>query len=86
MLGQQIAGPDDGMIEWILYSSIKGNNLIDAIWRSFNQRKLLEKYKSSSALTDKEYAKCFFETLPSLLEYSNWIKKSLEQSDKVESY
>lgn len=82
LLGQQISGPDDGMIDWILYSSIKGNNLIDAIWRSFNQGKLMEKYKSSSALTDKEYAKWFYETLPSLLEYSNWIKNHLNRQTK----
>ncbi len=74
LLGQQIAGPDDGMIDWILYSSIKGNNLIDAIWRSFNQGKLMEKYKTSKAITDKEYAKWFNEIMPALVEYDMWRK------------
>ena len=79
LLGQQIAGPSDSLIDWILYSSIKGNNLTEAIWRWFNQNKLMEKYKSSSAFTDKEYAKWFNETLPSLLEYSNWRKNHLNR-------
>jgi thiol-disulfide isomerase/thioredoxin len=74
LLGQQIAGPDDGMIDWILYSSIKGNNLIDAIWRSFNQSKLMEKYKTSKVITDEEYAKWFNDLMPALLEYDLWRK------------
>ncbi len=74
LLGQQIAGPDDGMIDWILYSSINGNNLIDAIWRSFNQSKLMEKYKTSKAITDEEYAKWFNDLMPALLEYDLWRK------------
>lgn len=72
LFGVNIAGPDDGMIDWILYSSTKGIKPIEAIWRSFSQEKLMEKYWSPSAITDKEYAKWFKDFMPALLEYAKW--------------
>ena len=74
LLGQQISRSSDAEIDWILYSAIKGNNLREAIWRWFNQGKLMEKYKTSKALTDEEYAKWFNDLLPALLENDRWRK------------
>ena len=74
LLGKGIIGPDDGMIDWLLYSSAKGIKPIEAIWRSFSQGKLMEKHKSASALTDKEYAKWFNDFMPARLEYVTWRK------------
>lgn len=81
LFGTNIAGPDDGMIDWLLYSSIKGIKPIDAIWRFLSQNKLMEKYKSSSAFTDKVYAKWFNDFMPALLEYDVWKKN--HESPKI---
>jgi thiol-disulfide isomerase/thioredoxin len=80
LLGLKVARPDAADIDWILYCSTKGINLIEAIWRAFNQNKLMEKYKSSSVFTDKEYADWWNDTIDARVEYYMWSKKMYKKS------
>lgn len=59
-------------IDWLLYCSAKGYDPIESIWREFTQNKLMEKYRTAKAFTDKEYVVWFNKILPSFIEFNEW--------------
>ena len=62
----------EGSIDWLLYCSAKGYDPIESIWREFSQSKLMEKYRTAKAFTDKEFAVWFDKFLPSFIEFNEW--------------
>jgi thiol-disulfide isomerase/thioredoxin len=75
VLGKCIIGPDDGSIDWVLYSATKGIHPVEAILRMFAQNKLMSQYHSAAAFTDPEYAKWYERSMPGLVEYFKWRKE-----------
>lgn len=83
VLGKNISGPDEGgTIDWILYCATKGISPVEAVLRNHTQGKLMEQHRSSSVLTDKEYAKWFQMTIQSFIEYQDWRQKQREKNHK----
>jgi thiol-disulfide isomerase/thioredoxin len=75
VLGKCISGPDDGSIDWILYSATKRIHPVEAIWRWYKQSKLIAQHHSASAFTDQEYAQWYERSLPALIEYFKWRRE-----------
>jgi thiol-disulfide isomerase/thioredoxin len=75
VLGKCISAPDEGSIDWILYSATKGVHPVDAIWRWQRQESLKALHHSSSAFTDQEYAEWYKKYSPTLLEFLEWRQK-----------
>jgi hypothetical protein len=75
VLGKCISGPDDSMIDWVLYSATKGIHPVEAIWRWHAQESLRALHHSTSAFTDPEYAQWYERFLPALVEYLKWRRE-----------
>lgn len=75
ILGLDIEGPNSGNLDWILYAAANGKQLINALWTSYNQNKLVERYRSMSAISDIQYAEWNKRILPYLLEFNEWRKR-----------
>lgn len=77
LVGKRVPHASDGSIDWLLFCSAKGYNPIESTWRAYTQGKLMEKYRSSKAFTDAEYALWYDRNLPALIEFNNWRAKHI---------
>lgn len=72
ILAKEMASPDDGSVDYVLYAASKGVHPVQALWKQFEQNKLMEKYKTSNAFTDKDYLNWFNMTIQSFIEFQEW--------------
>lgn len=73
VLGKDISRPSEaGTIDYILYAATKNVHPVQALWKEHEQDKLMEKYKTSNAFTDKDYKNWFDMTVQSIVEYLQW--------------
>ena len=82
LVGKRVPHASDALIDWLLYCSAKGYNPIESTWRAYTQGKLMEKYRSSKAFTDTEYALWFDKTLPAFIEFNNWRAVHMKKSSR----
>lgn len=79
ILSANVSGPDDSVIDFILYAATKGIKPSDAIWIYFRQNQSYIKYKKFTDDDEgKAYVKWFDASMPLLVEYFQWkqIKKN----------
>lgn len=73
ILGMKIYMPDEPMaIDWVLYNAVNGIRPAEALRIQNEQNKLVEQHRTSSAITDEEYAKWYKAIVPSMIEYEKW--------------
>lgn len=79
VLAKEIAQPDDGSIDWILYAASKGIHPVKAVWTMFRQEQLKEQQRTKTAFTDKEYADWYTATFPAMFASFQWREKHLRR-------
>lgn len=82
LVGKDVPTASDGSIDWLLYCSAKGYNPIESTWRAYTQNKLMEKYRTSKAFTDSEYALWFDRSLPAFIEFNNWRASHMKNKSR----
>ena len=82
VLGKDICEPDDGATDYILYAATKGIHPVQAFWKQYGQSKLLQKYQTLNAFTDKDYANWFSMTMESFLEFQKWRQQYHQQIEQ----
>lgn len=75
VMAKDLSEPDEaGLIDYILYCATKGILPIDAALKYQEQRNLMEKFRTSSAINDPDYAIWFKMTIESFVEFQEWRK------------
>ena len=72
ILAKKMASPDDASVDYVLYAASKGVHPVEALWKKFEQNKLMEKYRTPDAFTDKDYREWYIKLSPSLYAYHLW--------------
>jgi thiol-disulfide isomerase/thioredoxin len=81
VLGKDICGPDEpGIVDYVLYAATKGIHPINAVWKHFEQRKLLENYRTTKAINDQDYETWYNMTLQSMIEFNKWLLSQQKNS------
>jgi thiol-disulfide isomerase/thioredoxin len=81
VLGKDVSRPSEaGTIDYVLYSATKDIHPVQALWKKLEQDKLMEKYKTSNAFTDKDYKNWFDMTIQSFVEYQKWQQLQQQNS------
>jgi hypothetical protein len=77
-MAKDLSQPDEaGLIDYILYCATKGILPVDAALKYQEQGKLMEKFRTSSAINDPDYAIWFKMTIESFVEFQDWRKEHM---------
>lgn len=83
VLAKDVSEPmEAGLIDYILYCAYKGIRPVDAVLKHYEQGKLMEKYKSSSAITDPDYAIWFNKTIKSFIAFQDWRNEHMKENSR----
>jgi hypothetical protein len=78
VMAKDLSQPDEaGLIDYILYCATKGILPVDAALKYQEQGKLMEKFRTSSAINDPDYAIWFKMTIESFVEFQDWRKEHM---------
>lgn len=76
ILAKNMASPDNASVDYLLFAASKGVHPIQALWKQFEQNKLMEQYRTPDAFTDKDYREWYLKLSPHLYAYHLWKNKN----------
>ena len=83
VVAKDISHPDEAsFIDYILYSLVKEVNIIEALWTMHRQAKLMEQFKTSSALSNNYYRSWFNLTVQSFIDFQNWRTEHMKKKSR----
>lgn len=72
VLAKNMASPDDATIDYVLYAASIGVHPVAALQKYFEQNKLMEKYHTPDAITDKDFREWYIKSSPYRIAYYHW--------------
>lgn len=76
ILAKNMASPDNASVDYVLFAASNGVHPIQALWKQFEQNKLMEQYRTPDAFTDKDYREWYLKLSPYLYAYHLWKNKN----------